>query len=582
MKKSLLFIGLVYLLPAAVLIPVIQLLFRNDYPEFTFRIASMLQKPEWEVFIQNRFSASSFYTARWIVALLMVLYLMAGYLLYRHHKSIVEKAESTFQYVWSILKSKRNEFLEMPAYARWTFLVLLAGVALKAFWYILVWPVQYDEAWTYNYFIGNSFWQSFLMPYNNHTFFTVTAWFFHWLPLDPQISMRLPNFFGGLLLVIVFFFFIKRHISLPAALLATAWLATSCPVVFYMLYARGYLFVMLFTVIALWLQVLFIRNNRKKFFGAILFLSLALGYWSNPVFIYPHTAIGLTGIWLLLQKKYPSAFWKNFLVHVLAVIFVLILYLPILLTGHLQDILNAGTREVFTLHILWKSVEYNSWFVFGFREGYYVLFVLAFLFVLSIMKYRQLPVLPVFVIASYLVILLFSVVQSQPIAGRMAIFFSVAVTIQLALILHHTQKKLTAVRPLFILLVTAIAAFNSIVAHRHHWLNWSVPYDKSAKKIAGILEENDISTCYLTINYYKPHLEYFYKIKGKKLRLSLKDTASQDFRPLVPSEQEAVIMRYSEMPILPAGVFRQLYQDETAVVFVRKDLAERKQTNRPQ
>jgi hypothetical protein len=509
----------------------------------------------------------------------MVLYLLAGYFLYRHRKSVVEKTKSTFLNVWSILKSKRNEFLQMPAYARWTFIVLLAGVALKAFWYILNWPLQYDEAWTYNYFIGNNLWQSFLMPYNNHTFFTVTAWFFHWLPFDPQISMRLPNFLGGLLLVIVFFFFIKRHISLPASLLATAWLATSCPVVFYMLYARGYLFVMLFTVIALWSQVLFVNSHRKKLFGAFLFISLSLGYWSNPVFLYPHAAVGLTGIWLALQKKCPATFWKNLLVHTLAVIAVLILYLPILLSGHLQEMLNAGTRETFTLQILRKSAEYNSWFVFGFREGYYVLFVLVLLFVFNMIKYRQLRMLPVFVIASYLVIILFSVIQSHPIAGRIAIFFSAAVAIQLALIVHNALKKRIAARGLFILLLTAIAAFNSIVAHQHHWLNWSVPYDKSAKKIAGVLAHKDISTCYLTINYFKPHLEYYFKVKGKKLRLSLKDTASQDFRPLVPSEQEAVIMRHSEMPILPAGVYQQVYQDETAVVFLRKDLVDRKQPN---
>src|SRR5262249_2269572 len=124
---------------------------------------------------------------------------------------------------------------------------------------------------------------------------------------------------------------------------------------------------------------------------------------------------------------------------------------------------------------------------------------------------------------------------------------------------------------IFILLVTGTVFFNSVIAHRNHWLNWSVLYDKSARNIAKLMIEKNIRSCYLTVNYYKPHLEYFYKIKGRKLLVSLSDSVSQDFRDFNPKEQEIVITR-NEKPInLMLKEYREFYKDETITAYIRKD-----------
>jgi hypothetical protein len=250
-------------------------------------------------------------------------------------------------------------------------------VFIKGSWYIINWPLQYDETWTYNYNIGNSFWQSFLVP-QNHTFFTVISWFFHLLPIDPQISMRLPNLFAGLAMIIIFFFFIKRYVSLNAALIATFFLATCCSTVFYMLYARGYLFVMLFTLIALWSQLIVLQNKRSDLYKVILFAVIVFGYWSNPVFLYPHAAIGITTFIFLIQKRNRKFLWPNLVIHALSILFVVVFYLPTLLSSHIHDLVNTGVRNTFRPEILWKSFFYNSRFIFGFEKGY-ILFIILIL-----------------------------------------------------------------------------------------------------------------------------------------------------------------------------------------------------------
>src|ERR1043165_4958115 len=148
-----------------------------------------------------------------------------------------------------------------------------------------------------------------------------------------------------------------------------------------MLYARGYLFVLLFTLIALWLQLLLIQNSRRKLIGTALLIAIILGYWSNPVFLYPHSAIGLTMIiYLLFQKKIKSL-RQNIFVHGLSVFFVIVLYLPTLLSSHIHDLMNVGIKHSFEPGMIWQSLYNNSGFIFGFKKGYILLLIASLLFV---------------------------------------------------------------------------------------------------------------------------------------------------------------------------------------------------------
>ncbi len=568
MKKGYLLLLILYLLPAVLLYTVAFWLFSYSYNEFIVYLADALQKPDWEKYVQQRFTSTSFVTARWIIVLLIFLYFGLGIFLFFTRKKFASKPDSVLSGMFKKTAGVKAEFRSIPAYARWLFFFLLAFVFLKGGWYIINWPLQYDEAWTYNYYIGNSFWQSFILPHNNHTFFTVVAWFFHLLPIDPQISMRLPNLLAGLILITIFFFFIKRHVSLHAALISTFFLATCCSAVFYMLYARGYLFVMLFTLIALWSQLIVLDWRRSSFYKPLLFTAIVLGYWSNPVFLYPHVAIGLTMILSLLKKKEFKIIWKNVFIHALAILLVLILYLPTLLSSHIYELTNKGVQRSFEAGILWKSFFNNSRFIFGFEKAYILFFLIILLFAWASIKRKQFDFFQWFAAMSFVVIFLFSFLQSLPLAGHITIFFAISVAIMLACIFNSIKIN----KPILFLMLAGIIVFNSYMAHTHRWFNWSVQYDKGAKELADEMLKRNIQSCYLTVNYYKPHLEYYYKINDEKIRVSLQDPASQDFRPFDPAEEEVVIIRTNRSSNLPLSGYLQLYKDETITAFIRMDV----------
>ena len=571
MKKGYVFLLLFYLMPLLLLALVAWQLFFFNYHEFSAYLAASLQKTDWEKFIQQRFTARAFGAARWAITALSVLYLSAGVLLFLKRKIVVEKLEPIISYILKKYREKKNEIFTMPRYARWLFIALLVFISAKGLWYIIYIPLQYDEVWTYNYYIGNSFWQSFLLP-QNHIFFTAVAWFFHWLPVDPQISIRLPNLFAGLALTVIFFLFIKRNVSVKAALFSSYWLATCSPVVFYMLFARGYLFVLLFTVITLWVQLILLENKRIKLFGAVLLMAIVLGYWSNPVFMYPHATIGLTMICFLVFKKSRKQLWQNMLIHALSVFFVIILYLPTLLSSHIYDLMNVGIRHTFRPEFLWQTFYYNSWFIFGFNEGYYLLFLLIVLFIIFSLFQKRFNFLHGFVVMSFCVLFIYTFLQSLALAGFITIFISVSIAVMLSIILRGIELKTTLNKIIMIVMLAGTAAFNSYQAHHHHWLNWSVTYDQSAKNVAQLMLEKNINSCYLTVNYYKPHLEYYFKIKGKKLRLSLQDSVSQDFREFHSNEQEVVIIRNTKPTKLDLQEYQQFFKDETITAFIRKDI----------
>ena len=171
-----------------------------------------------------------------------------------------------------------------------------------------------------------------------------------------------------------------------------------------------------------------------------------------------------------------------------------------------------------------------------------------------------------------MVILLFTFLQSLALAGHITIFFSISIAVMLSIIFKGIELKTIISKTILIALLAGMAAFNSYQAHRHHWLNWSVTYDKSAKKVAQLMVEKNISSCYLTVNYYKPHLEYFYRIKGKKLFISMSDSVSNDFQKFNPGEQEIVILRKNKPITLELRDYREFYKDETIIAYIRKDM----------
>ena len=132
---------------------------------------------------------------------------------------------------------------------------------------------------------------------NNHIFHTVLAYGATRLFGSGWLALRLPALTAGLLLI-PSLYALGREMYNEKVGLVTAGLFSVSPV--FMLYAtsaRGYSWVMLFTV---WALLLALRLQTGTDRGAWLLLVVcgALGVWTIPVMVYP---LAVVYLWLLAQ-----------------------------------------------------------------------------------------------------------------------------------------------------------------------------------------------------------------------------------------------------------------------------------------
>ena len=122
---------------------------------------------------------------------------LSGWAVY-NHKKIEAAGLSCALFFSGRIKNGVRWFNALTRFERLALGIITLFSFGKALWYDIVFPLQYDEAWSYNYYIGNGLWQSFLLPSNNHKLFTFIAWWFNLLPFDKLFLIRTPNAFTGI------------------------------------------------------------------------------------------------------------------------------------------------------------------------------------------------------------------------------------------------------------------------------------------------------------------------------------------------------------------------------------------------
>jgi hypothetical protein len=232
-------------------------------------------------------------------------------------------------------------------------LLLIFVLQTVAFLYFLVTiPFHYDEAWTYIYFTGRGFLKTvtFYPIPNNHIFYNLVAGLFDLLPFPPEITTRLPSYFSSLVATWYFFRIASLYFTEFTTLITTAIFAAAYPVVLYSIEARGYSFVLCFTVLLLYAAVQHIREPGGRTFRHLYLFSLVAGMYSMPSFIY--SAIVISGGLFVqyLIKKWPL---KTLLFdHLKASLVVVLLYAPIVYFNGIDKLRNpVGFTRVTTTEL---------------------------------------------------------------------------------------------------------------------------------------------------------------------------------------------------------------------------------------
>ncbi len=179
----------------------------------------------------------------------------------------------------------------------WLALIFCVGAGLRLS--LIGTPMAYDESYSWINFASRPLPQALgdLNSTNNHLFNTFCMYVTGRLFGPYEWALRIGVMSCGLAALPVTFVWARRWLGTSAALLATAWLAVSSPLVIYSVEARGYMFVMLAAVL---LDDAFARLSDRHRDTTLSWMqagaAVVIGLWSMIIMGY---AIIASGLWYL-------------------------------------------------------------------------------------------------------------------------------------------------------------------------------------------------------------------------------------------------------------------------------------------
>lgn len=551
--------------------------FLTPYEQFTTVLLQAVHKLDWRTYFQQ----AVFPLAQYQLLPYLLGGAFLGWLLLTPW--FFQKANAwAIAMQWFFKESVQQQmvFWRQRSQSELFFLMLIMGLAfLRMLYYLGHYALQYDEAWTYNHFISNGLLVSAISPNNNHIFYTLWACLTDLLPIAGQYSLRIPVVMGGLLLLLVFYKLAREYSSAPWALLGLSFLAFAPAASLYSLYARGYIFQMLFTVLALSATLKIVEQHKVTYHWAWWSIAHVLGLYSVPTHAYVvvlmsgfllwKSEVGLLSSFFLarwravshlqdgrqlhtqlelnsLESKGNKGFLITWLKANVAVLgSTIVLYAPYLVTNG-GAILWAAASQGSSGEALWNYQDkVADWLLWGGGRGTPVygvwLGLIGFLGLyrasLQLSPTEQPTMKPL--VELILLFLLFptllnGLLGSQP-PYRVWCFLGPFLALWIVVV-GQALAPHWKLQPKALLLVVLIIITTYIWRlEKHYALQWSAQLDWQVKAIAEQLLEADIQSCYLFSNYDKPLLEYYYLRAGKRLQTWMAAPNSKDFAPF---EQE--------------------------------------------
>ncbi len=507
------------------------------YDQLLHYVVGTLHRPDLENTLRTRFFTASKFSL--LQTLLPVLALVgtsvAAYLWYKR-KNILHTISGYLQ--WCAVQKQKIALTwrETAAPIRWLMRLLLLLLAARSVYYATTWNVQYDEAWNYNYFLGQKWWYS-IVAYNNYPLHNLLAWpLAKLMPGATTLAMRIPGILAGLTACFGVFVCTQRlWRNERLSLLCSALFACLPVTVFYMLYARG---VMLEILFALPLAYFIIKAMQQPMSRNALFTFVvlqALGTYSmlsHPYFI------AFSGLALVVSQlfKHKSKWFAYSWLLIASVLAGLLLLVPVMMGTGLGLGLQvaAGQHSNITLSLLLTQVEKNAQFITGYSYAFYVLALINLIALRHSSKQVQATALLNFCL---LLCPIFIPLLTHTVPPERALAFLVVVPVlTMGLAIRMLPKPIPAYAyGLGGLLLISILSWKS---HTHGFLNWSRKKDKAARETATVLMQQGVQTLYnqcADMSYYIPAIDYYYRIEGQHISFYSSEQASTRYAPVSES-----------------------------------------------
>lgn len=540
----------------------------SNYEILTSVLLKAVHKETWRpYFEQHVFPLHRFLLLQYIAIFFNLIWIIFAWWFY---KKIDCFSDCLLAFARESQKKIHRQIYAFEAQERLFFCLLLTIFCIRGLLQIYRYELQYDEAWTYNHFISNGFFVSAISPNNNHILYTLLACFFDYLPLTAKYALRLPVYLGGIATCILFYCMLRSFFKWQWAMLALAWFAFSPAICFYSMYARGYIFQIIFTVLATWTSLKIASNKTSKYFWNIWIIANILGFYSVPTYAY---VWGILNVFLAIHVFRKLVNWKHFIwSNIVVLLGTCILYFPFLVTNGLNTLIDIASTEApqGELFINYQD-KVADWVLLGAGRltSVYWFWMLMLFFSIPIWWKTKHDFIRRIIELTFLFLLFPSVLNltigTQP-PYRVWCFLTIFIGILIALLgSFYTSKYRSST--LIIVIALILSSFSIWRTEVHYAIRWSADLDRAVKKIGTVLLENNFSEVYLFSNYDKPLLTYYYLRAEKRLKVYMSTMDSKNYAPFIDAPIYEVVLWDKEDRISSSAEELWLIQNYPQVLY---------------
>jgi len=536
---------LLLLLPLLGLSFLLYLLWAKDYDAFSELLLNLADKNDWKAHFQQKILPPARFSLLRILSCLCWLgYLFVWLWSLRFVGLWTAALQQDIKYLFSkfyvaILQGKKNEQL--------LFCLLILLFIARSIYHIHYYELQYDEAWSYNHFSSKGMLVSALSPNNNHILYSLLSAGLDNLYIPTKWAVRLPALLPALATLLLFFAFIKHLFGFRVAFFSLLLLAFSGPLSFFSVLGRGYGLMLFFCIISLVsiYGMLKVDGNKKLTYQKLYIFAHILGIYSNIGFGY--LWVGNIFVYLFLM----GTNWTNFLsfikINLLALLFSLVCYLPMILAGGaavLGDAAVAGTMSEadgnFGLYLnrladwlLWGK----GWPLFWLAPCLAALLFWARFWVFTTNKNAQ--ILIVISLIHWSLPFLFFIITKIEIPYRVWNYEWIYLALPFGILIAK-MKYVWLSWPIVML----ISGLNFYASETHYFMHWSADLDREAKKMAEKLLNLPIppKECFSFSRYDKPLLEYYFLSRGLPFKCYMPFKESKNYRPFAEHSYEVLLL----------------------------------------
>jgi hypothetical protein len=511
-----------------------------SYKNFIDQTSYLINKNKAATIISNYVGESRFEFLKLSFFVVFLICILLYFLYLKNAKYVEKKLLDTYKTI--ALDCKKLFTVQCNDTIIFSFCLLF--ITVHSLYFISTWALQYDECWSYNYFINKNIWFSFLTPNNNHNGFTLSSWFFNKLPIPTKYSYRIVALLFGILSLIAYRKLSALLFEQKTHAFSLILFVSSMPFLYYSIIARAYSATIFFFILGLLCLKLIDENIHNKKFWKYLVVTQAIGIFYNPTYLYAAATI-FVGAFLICKLKNISIAFKNLFFFIILVL--ILISIPLIMFNGIKPLLAVVSKSASYLYTLEESPNMLVYYFSSFRKLGFVLYLIIALLLFTYYKNKQKNIL-FYTIALFIPVLA-CMLQQQILFERIFTYLTPIVAICFTIIISKFIKN----QNVHIIIALVFLSCNIYLFKQHFLFQWNVPLDKAVLKTANILLEKNIDSVYLFDNYAKPGLEFYYAEAGKKLQVQMNSSASIDYSPLDSNSNPSCYISNIDFPYFITG-----------------------------